>query len=601
MSSTAAAPAPGASPLRAGPRFLAVLATWALIGLSMPGVGRPGGFGHVAFVALVPWALAASRPGRRAFLAEWLGASVGLAVTFLWMRPLLPGLVPLMGLVPAVWIALGGVLLRRLARRRSLAVAVPLAWLAAELVRWHLEPPLSFGWWRLGMMAHDTPWLAGSARVFGTWGLTYVFAAFAGWLAELVRRRPGPTPVPAGVHAAGLGPLALAVGLSVATAPPPTRPGPRVLLVQTGIEQERKSFAEDPLRDLFLPSLATTAEGLAALAEPPDLVAWGETALPFPLAGEGALAAYDDGARVLPWTRAPLGRDALAAMASWERACVDGALYGRAALAPRLRAELAERGEAWSEALLAGRPLLPPGTSFFTGAEVFVPREGALRRQNVGFLWDAEGRRSAPAPKVHLVPGAEDPKGFQRFEFVLDAMEGLGGYVPDFVAADATVVLPLEGRDGRSYRVGVTVCYDNVFDDPYTGPLRAGPLDLHLVASNEAWYRDTVEMDHMIAFSRLLAVATGRAVVRATNSGISAVLGPDGADVALLTVEGRRKMVRGTLAATVPVPVRDARGRAPRTPFVRFEQAQLAGWVLLIAAAALLPRRRDGYRPQVRA
>ena len=89
-------------PLAAGPRFLAVLATWALLNLAQPGSIRPEGFGHLAFFALTPWAWAASRPGARAFRAEWAAHALGLLGWFLWMRHLLPWLLVPMAIVPSL-------------------------------------------------------------------------------------------------------------------------------------------------------------------------------------------------------------------------------------------------------------------------------------------------------------------------------------------------------------------------------------------------------------------------------------------------------------------------------------------------------------------
>jgi apolipoprotein N-acyltransferase len=115
-------------------------------------------------------------------------------------------------------------------------------------------------------------------------------------------------------------------------------------------------------------------------------------------------------------------------------------------------------------------------------------------------------------------------------------------------------------------------------------------VDFHLIASNEAWYRRSVEMDHMLAFSRMIAAATGRSVLRATNSGISALIGPDGSLLEVLEGPDGPKMARGVGTWTVPVPVRDGAGRAPRTVFVLTERAQLLGWLLAIALLALLSR-----------
>ena len=100
------------------------------------------------------------------------------------------------------------------------------------------------------------------------------------------------------------------------------------------------------------------------------------------------------------------------------------------------------------------------------------------------------------------------------------------------------------------------------------------------MCSNEAWYERSFEYDQMIAFSRLAAIATGRSVVRATNAGISIVLDPAGREVARLhDPSGEDRMVRGTLAAVVPVPEGDA--DAVPTAFVRLERAWIALWLAL--------------------
>ena len=146
-----------------------------------------------------------------------------------------------------------------------------------------------------------------------------------------------------------------------------------------------------------------------------------------------------------------------------------------------------------------------------------------------------------------------------------------------------------------TWRIGVSVCFDNAFEDPYTRAVRAGALDFHLICSNEAWYEESFEYDQMLAFSRLIAIATGRSVVRATNAGVSAVFDPAGRELERLVVGGRDRMVSGTLRADVPVPV--AAERESQTLFVRLEHAWSAAWVFLPLALFLRARRRPVTGP----
>ena len=219
----------------------------------------------MAFFAVGPWAWAARQPGRRAFLAEWGGHAIGLAGVFHWMIAFLPGILIPMSIVPALYPALAGIALRRASRAVPLALLAPAAWMLAEVVRWALPVPLSFGWFRLGMLMHDTEWIVGSAAVLGTWGLGWGLAALGGWAADVARALTRPEGTPARLVAStifGLGPLAGLVALDQAFTAPRTVPGPDVVIVQSGIEQEIKAARRDPFRDIYVPQVTRTLQAI---------------------------------------------------------------------------------------------------------------------------------------------------------------------------------------------------------------------------------------------------------------------------------------------------------------------------------------------------
>jgi apolipoprotein N-acyltransferase len=278
---------------------------------------------------------------------------------------------------------------------------------------------------------------------------------------------------------------------------------------------------------------------------------------PYPLADPGLAAAYARGVRSPEWARDQIDEAWIRDMGTVEAEWIRGRILG-------------------------AQGVLPPGTSFLTGVEHHVVHDGAIRRQNAVVLFGPDGSRAGLGGKVHLVPGAENLCGLERLAFVRSMVESVAGYVPDLLPFDGTRVLDLRTREGKLYRFGTTVCFDNCYDDPYTAPLREGDLDFHLVCSNEAWYETSFEFDQMVAFSRLLAIATGRSFVRATNAGISLALDPSGREIARLESippAGRPagtgdRMVPGTLVVTVPVP--DAAVAGERTAYVRFERAWLA-------------------------
>jgi apolipoprotein N-acyltransferase len=559
-------------PLR---RFAAALGTWALLFVATPGLVTRDGLWFVAAVALVPWALACSRPGKRAFAAEWLAAAIGISAICFWSTYVIWITLIAVALVPATYMAVAGLLLRRLARTWPLAVAVPCAWVALETLRLVVEPPFGFGWMRLGHHAHAESWLAGGARVWGTAGISFAFAALAGGLADLWRARAAGIPLRERrvVAVIALAPLVLCVLFAALTSAPPTTAGPRVLLVQPAFPQARKMSYQS--RDEMLTELIVlTKRGVTEAArdgEALDLVAWGETVFPYELGAPDLLAAFDAGARSVSWAKRPLERADFDNMRAAERQIVHELLFGRGRRAP----------------------LLPQGAGFLCGVEHYAEVGGAVRRSNAVVAWKPDGERAGVAAKVHLVPGAENLAGLERIGWVRDTALSLAGYVPDLVGDPTTTVLTLTGQQGRTWRAGATVCFDNAYEDVYVAPLRAGELDFHLVASNEAWYLESWEYDQMMAFSRLLAIETGRSMVRATNAGITAVIGPDGRDVARLEVGGRDRMVPGVLRTVVPVPAAVAAGApAPRPLYVATQRAWTVVWIALGIVLAVFARPR---------
>jgi len=459
-----------------------------------------------------------------------------------------------------VYFVVMGALLRRLARRWPLPLASALAWTSVEVLRSWIEPPFGLSWFRLGHYAHDDLWLAGSSRVLGVAGLSFVLAALAGALVDLARGRRC---AGAAWLAAALGPLAVAAVLALVVRAPATTEGPRVLLVQPGFEQARKQYGDPDLN--FADSTRLTLAALEAQAQrgeaTPDLVVWGESMLNVVLLAEDLPEALRRGAQLPDW-KPPLDES-------------------------RVLSERARERHFLGRELLAA---LPEGVSFAAGVEYYQAAGARILGRVALVLYDDQGRRSAPAFKRHLVPLGETMFGLERFAWVRRMALSAAGYLPDFVPGEETGLLTLETRSGRRYRMSGTVCFDNAFLDSYVDGARAG-ADLHLVSSNEAWYRDSCEMDQMIAFSRLIALSTGRSIVRATNSGISAVLAPDGRELGrVLDASGRDRAVAGSGAWTVPVP---APGSGT-TPFVRLFRWLRPLWILLAGLAALRPAREPG-------
>jgi apolipoprotein N-acyltransferase len=541
--------------------------------LGSPGVAGPDGSLALGVTGLALWAWTVGHPlgahPSRARLAEWLGGALAGGLMMWWVsHVVLFGVLYIAG-GWGLYLVGAGALLRRLAGRFPFPLAVALAWTGVELVRALVPPPFGLGWFRLGFYAHAQLWLSGGARVIGVEGLTFVVAALGGGLAALARERR----VRASVAAAALAPLALAALLARAAPAPASVDGPRVLLVQPGFTQRRKQ-SDDPRENLGA-SRDLTHRAAAAVG-PVDLVCWAESMLYVPLFTPAAEAALRAGtARVPPWGE-PIPRSRIdewgAAEDFWVR----------------------------EQVMALGQPHrpFPEGASFSVGTEYFDLVDGVLRRRVALVFYDRSGGRAAPAFKRFLVPLGETFFGLERFAWVRALALSAAGYLPDLVAGEETGAFELRGRDGRSYRLSGTVCFDNAHARPYLDAMRSGPIDFHLVASNEAWYETSCEMDQMVAFSRVFALLTGRAFVRATNSGVSLVLGPDGRELGRVRDErrgddGADRAVAGFGAWTVPVP---APGSASTTPYVAWGRFSEPAWIVLLALATWLSRSRS-YRP----
>ena len=364
--------------------------------------------------------LAARRPGRRAFLSEWAA------------HPRPRGRVRLDARVPPrdPPADVGGARCCRrpaesLATRRAVALALlaPAAWTAAEVARWVIPVPFSFGWFRLGTLMHDTEWLVGSAAWFGTWGLTWALAALGGWAADrvdgLLRDDGAPLRAPArppslahGARSArrtrgsrrGRGAARDADGPD-ARGPARHRAGDQGGGARPVPRHVRASGDAHPARAVRdSPARRGGGRGSAR----PRAV--GRDLPPGKFASPEVVAAFEAGARPAPRAR-PLESAGAPGGDLYARGLA-GVLFGDHAfrrdfghLWPQTFG--APDGPEFSDRVLRSERLLPPGTSFLSGVEAWTAQDGMLRSVNGVVLWDAEGRPGPVAPKVHVVPGGE--------------------------------------------------------------------------------------------------------------------------------------------------------------------------------------------------
>ena len=186
--------------------------------------------------------------------------------------------------------------------------------------------------------------------------------------------------------------------------------------------------------------------------------------------------------------------------------------------------------------------------------------------------------RSYRFDKQHLVPFGEFvPAGFRWFVDMMRIPLG------DFTRGPA-VQAPFAVKDQL---VLPNVCYEDAFGEEIALQLRsaAQPATMLLNVSNLAWYGESVAIPQHLQFSQMRALETGRPMLRATNSGATAVIDGRGTVARQLPF-----YTRGTLAATV-------QGMGGMTPYIRFGNYLFLALAALALGAAWISGRN--YRKKV--
>ncbi len=141
----------------------------------------------------------------------------------------------------------------------------------------------------------------------------------------------------------------------------------------------------------------------------------------------------------------------------------------------------------------------------------------------------------------------------------------------------------------RGQRLAPNVCYEDLFGEElarrFADPAQAPTILVNL--SNIAWFGNTVAIDQHLQISRMRALELQRPMIRATNTGATALIDASGAVRQLLP-----RHTRGVLEGQV-------QGHTGQTPFARWASAwglapawTLALALLLLAAALERTRQR---------
>ena len=156
------------------------------------------------------------------------------------------------------------------------------------------------------------------------------------------------------------------------------------------------------------------------------------------------------------------------------------------------------------------------------GVEIFAQGARDQHRYNSVLATDADGSVRSRYDKHLLVPFAE----YVPLEPLLGPLVRRLSARPMLAAGPS--LEPLTVVTDRPHRVTALICYEAIFAGFTRELVLRHQPELLVNLSNDAWFGDTVEPWEHLHLAQLRAVEHRRFLVRATNSGVSAIVDPVG-------------------------------------------------------------------------
>jgi apolipoprotein N-acyltransferase len=479
--------------------------------------------------------------GKRAFLLGWLFGlghfTIGnnwIATAFTYQANMPEWLgwlaVPLLAVYLAVYPALAAWGAWRMAKA-PIAFAFTFAgfWTITEWLRaWVFT---GFSWNPLSAIAADAGWLVSPIKLIGTYGYSGLILLAIGltifFLQHLwseIKSKPLTPARIAFIIAFFIAPEAIAITLApyFLSSQPATNKGIAVAIVQPNISQIDK---HRPGYEAI--SYSRLAQNSRPKTDEPRLLLWPESAIPWWL---------EDGYGYYAYRNQPGGT------------------------AAGTRAALAQ--------------LLGPNDILLTGADrLEFDRTGEVAgARNSVLAIDPVGTIKARYDKAHLVPYGE----YLALRWLLEPL-GASRLVPgaiDFWPGPGPRTLKL--GSGKP-NVGIQICYEIIFSGQVVD--RTHRPDFIFNPSNDAWF-GSWGSPQFLAQSKLRAIEEGLPVIRATPTGISAVVDADGRIVARLP-SGKI----GRIDVKLPAP-------KAQTVFALYGNILPVGFALFLIAFGFLPLAR---------
>ncbi len=209
---------------------------------------------------------------------------------------------------------------------------------------------------------------------------------------------------------------------------------------------------------------------------------------------------------------------------------------------------------------------------------------------NSSLVWTGEGDAGVRYDKMHPVPFAEYMPNREFFRALAPDLVDLVQLDYRTGTRSPAIEVPV-GETAERIRAGIAICFDIIFDDQAERMVDDG-AQVIFAQTNNADFGRTAESAQQLQIARLRAIETGRAVVNISTVGTSAIVAPDGRDLARL-----EPFTADAMVADVPL----MRGK---TPAIRFGAWICGVWIALgaaglVAGSALSLRARHRARETV--
>lgn len=189
-----------------------------------------------------------------------------------------------------------------------------------------------------------------------------------------------------------------------------------------------------------------------------------------------------------------------------------------------------------------------------------IDRNGDMPVAQSGlYLFDPASRDRSFVGKHHLVPFGEYVPEWLPF------IKKLVPAIADFKPADDSGVLTVDGTG-----FGSIICYESIFPEEIRKRVNNG-ANVLVVVTNDAWYGTSPAAWQHLQAARMRAIESGRYILRAANTGVSAIIAPDG------------KITATTEWWTQAAVIGSYRNASVITPYM-----QWGDWPALVVAAMIL-------------